>query len=144
MLDIWADYLFKKKQAQAEGLPPTKGALCPALLRAHHQAYIWNCDKTANPVQLDPASYGWEMKNGVWKAVMTTLEPAPTAIIHLVKCACKRNRCSTNQCKCRKNGLSCTDLCGCSEDDEECENTVDSESEPESDTEDDLDSDNEM
>ena len=28
----------------------------------------------------------------------------------------------TNRCQCRKAGLLCTDLCSCSDDDDECEN----------------------
>ena len=42
-------YLFKKKQAQSERLPPTQGALRQAILRAHYQCMIWNSDKIANP-----------------------------------------------------------------------------------------------
>lgn len=34
-------YLFKKKQAQTENLPPTKAALLPAIRRAHYQSMIW-------------------------------------------------------------------------------------------------------
>ena len=53
---------------------------------------------------------------------MTTLSPAPEAIIQLVKCKCATERCSTNHCQCRKAGLPCTDLCSCLEGDDKCEN----------------------
>lgn len=54
---------------------------------------------------------------------MTRLQPAPDAVIHLVKCGCVKERCSTKRCQCRKAGLNCTDLCSCSDnDDEPCEN----------------------
>ena len=66
---------------------------------------------------------------------MTTLQPAPDAILHLVKCGCSKERCSTNRCQCRKAKLPCTDLCSCidNEEDEPCNNAneeeeVDSES----------------
>ena len=53
---------------------------------------------------------------------MTKLPPAPEAIIHLVKCGCTK-QCASNRCQCRKNGLSCTDLCSCSdEENEPCQN----------------------
>ena len=42
-------WLFRKKQAQSERLPPPKGALCEAVLRAHYQVTVWNNDIVANP-----------------------------------------------------------------------------------------------
>lgn len=53
---------------------------------------------------------------------MTRLKPAPDAILHLVKCGCAKERCSTNRCQCRKGGLHCTDLCSCSDGDDDCDN----------------------
>ena len=64
------------------------------------------------------------MENAEWVPVMTTLPPAPEAVIELVKCRCSKERCSTNRCQCRRAGLLCTDLCSCS-DDSECENQHD-------------------
>ena len=46
--------LFKRKQAQSEGLPPTIAALRPAILRAHYQALIWNGDILENPTLPEP------------------------------------------------------------------------------------------
>ena len=48
--------------------------------------------------------------------------PAPEAIIHLVKCKCTKERCANNSCKYRKAGLTCTDVCGCSDTDKDCNN----------------------
>lgn len=61
-----------------------------------------------------------------WFPIMTPLQPAPDAVLHLVKCGCSRERCSTNRCKCRKAGLPCTDLCSCmdNEEDEHCNNAI--------------------
>lgn len=55
---------------------------------------------------------------------MTKLQPAPDAVLHLVKCGCGKDRCSNNRCSCRKAGLTCTDLCTCNNDEtgEACEN----------------------
>ena len=132
-------WLFKKKQAQSEGLPPTQAALRPAIMRAHYQAIIWNSDIIANPTLPDPTEFGFDLVDGHYKPVMTSLPPAPQAVLDLVKCSCKKTRCTTNRCKCRKNGLNCTDLCSCCEDCESCDNSADtvlSEDEEDSDAED--------
>ena len=115
-------WLFRKKQAQSERLPPTQGALHQAVLRAHYQAMVWNNDVVANPDIPSPENYGWEKNDNRWLPVMTKLPPAPEAIIQLVKCGCTK-QCASNRCQCRKNGLACTDLFACSdEEDEPCQN----------------------
>ena len=124
-------WLFRKKQAQSERLPPTQAALRQAILRAHHQALVWNNDVVPNPTLPSPENYGWEMHGEKWVPIMTTLPPAPQAIIHLVKCKCAKKRCSTNRCQCKKNRLNCTDLCGCSDNGEQCENVLDNDSDDE-------------
>lgn len=117
-------YLFKKKQAQSERLPPTKSALKEAILRAHYQAMIWNSATTCNPEIPSPEGYGWRLVDNKWTPVMTSLPPAPEAILQLVKCGCAKDKCQTKRCQCVKAGLKCTDLCKCSDDDEMCENTL--------------------
>lgn len=134
-------WLFKKKQAQAEALPPTHGALLPAISRAHFQAMIWINDIVANPELPPPQQYGWDLIEGCLKAVLTPLPPAPTAVIHLVKCSCAKTRCSSNRCKCKQNGLNCTELCNCSDDGEPCENACQS-ADADDDKDDDSDDDN--
>jgi len=84
---------------------------------------VWNNDCVPNPVLPSPRGYGWTMENYEWIPVKTTLSPVPVAIVQLVKCRCEKEPCSTNRCQCRKAGLLCTDLCSCSEDDDDgCEN----------------------
>ena len=58
--------------------------------------------------------------------VMTTLQPAPDAVLYLVKCGCGKDKCGNNRCSCRRAGLMCTDLCSCgnSETGEACVNTI--------------------
>jgi len=53
---------------------------------------------------------------------MTTQLPAPKAVINLVKCNCSKSRCQTARCTCRKAGLFCTDMCGCSNMEDDCDN----------------------
>ncbi|CAH3039916.1 unnamed protein product, partial [Porites evermanni] len=55
-----------KKQAESDRLPPTQAAL-PS-----------------------PSNCGWAMENAEWVPVMTTLPPAPEAVIALVKCGCSK------------------------------------------------------
>ena len=65
-----------------------------AILRVHYQVMVWNNDCVANPVLPSPRGYGWKMEDDEWIPVMTTLLPAPEAIIQLVKCKCAKQRCS--------------------------------------------------
>ena len=69
-------FLFKKKQAQSDRLPPTKGALHQAILRAHYQLMVWNSDRITNPALPSPQQYGWQMDQDEWVPVMTNLPPA--------------------------------------------------------------------
>ena len=46
---------------------------------------------------------------------MTTILTAPEAIIHLVKCKCVKERCTTKRCQCSKANMNCMDLCGFSD-----------------------------
>ena len=58
---------------------------------------------------------------------MIQLQPAPDAVLHLVKCTCAKEKCSTNRCQCWRAGLKCTDLCSCINGrDELCDNVADS------------------
>ena len=82
----------------------------------------------ANPTLSSPENYGLGLHGEKWVPIMTTLPPATQAIIHLVKGKCAKERCSTSRCQCQKNGLNCTDLCGCSDDGEQCENVLDDDS----------------
>ena len=101
-------WLFKRKQAHAENMPPTRAALLPAISKSHYQAMIWYNDIVANPEIPTPQDFGWNLVEGVYKERMTTLPPAPEAITELIKCGCKVTWCSRNQCKCKKNSLFCT------------------------------------
>jgi hypothetical protein len=136
-------WLFKKKQAQSEGLPPTQAAFRPAILRAHYLMMIWSKATVPNPVLPPPENYGWKLDGQALMPVMTTIAPAPHAIIELVKCGCKTSRCATQQCKCRSNNLKCTDLCACC-DIEECENWTDDAAEIESEEDEEDEEDNDL
>ena len=75
---------------------------------------------------------------------MTRLQPAPDAVLHLVKCGCAKEKCSTNRCQCRKAGLKCTHLCSCMDGgDELCDNVADSDEEDNDEPDDNGDEDDE-
>ena len=76
--------VFKHVQAEAEKLPPTPAALRQHILRAHYQCMIW-CNDIVPVIELpEPAGYGWSFAGGILTPVVTTLKPAPEAIVELV------------------------------------------------------------
>ena len=57
----------------------------------------------------------WEINSkGEYVPVMCLKEPAPKAVLEIVKCGCQGN-CDSANCSCLRNGLSCTALCKCSD-----------------------------
>ena len=115
-------WLFTKKQAQSERLPPTRDALHQAILRAHYQALVWNNDTVPNPELPPPQDYGWSLEGDEWVPVMTNQMPAPGSVLQFIRCDCLKTRCDTGRCTCRKAELTCTDLCGCCDIGETCSN----------------------
>ena len=109
--------------AESHKLPPTLGALKQHILRAHIQARIWGQASVANQHFLDPLQFGfYKDSDGQIKPTTTEMLPAPKAIIEMVRCQCK-GTCSSSKCSCRSKDLTCTDLCLCSTD---CDNDEDS------------------
>ena len=83
---------------------------------------VWCNDIVANPDLPSPEGCGWEKKDDSWRPIMTSVQPAPEAIIKLVPCGCK-TQCATKRCQCRREGLPGTNLCACSDEEEEpCQN----------------------
>ena len=117
-------WLFRKKQAQSERLPPTKEALRQGITRANFQALVWRLDIEPEQQLPSPETFGWRLDGDKWVPVMTTLTPAPDAVIQLVRCGCPKSKCSSNRCSCRKANLNCTDLCSCFDVDDMSENKL--------------------
>jgi hypothetical protein len=89
-----------------------------------------------------PVNYGWDNVDGSFIPILTDKLPAPMALIELISaCSCK-SQCTTNRCKCRKNGFFCTDMCKCGD----CKNNDDNEEDIENFSEEEaqLDSDDEF
>ena len=74
---------------------------------------IWKRCTDTSPVIPSPEKYGWTVERDIWVPVMTTILPAPQAVLNLVKCSCGKSGCKTGHCKCHKAELPCTDMCGC-------------------------------
>ncbi len=115
-------HLFCKQLAESNKLPPTLGALEEHIKRVRLQSRVW-CQATIMQQQpFEPLEFGYyKDTDGQMLPVTTKVLPAPQAIIELVRCQCKTD-CSTQRCSCRKNNLSCTELCLC---DTECTNDED-------------------
>ena len=115
-------HLFCKHLAESNKLPPTTGALEEHIERVRVQSRVW-CQATVMWQQLfDPLKHGYHQDDkGHILPITTKVLPAPQAIVELVRSHCKAN-CSTQRCSCRRNDLTCTDLCLCGTD---CENDAD-------------------
>ena len=109
--------------AESEKLPPTLGALKQHILRAHVQARVWGQAVVPQQELLDPLENGYhrDSNDGQLKPTTTDVPPAPKAIVEMGRCQCKGN-CSSNRCSCKSGNLPCTDLCFCST---QCENDDD-------------------
>ena len=85
-------------------LPPTRSAGKYHSLRVYNQVQQWI--GTAK----DAEEWGWELKDGILKPVMTDQSPAPPEILSMVKCGCKGD-CTSTRCTCRKYELECSVAC---------------------------------
>ena len=59
-----------------------------------------------------PEHFGWQKIDGELVPIMIGCLLAPMAFIELSVCGCKSN-CKTNRYKFKKNNLTCTDMCKC-------------------------------
>ncbi|KAG1663115.1 hypothetical protein GQR58_020553 [Nymphon striatum] len=97
-------------------------ALEEHIKRVRLQSRVW-CQATVMQQQpFEPLEFGYCIDTDGLRPVTTKILPAPQAIIELVRCQFKTN-CSSQRCSCRKNNLTCTELCLC---DTECTNDEDS------------------
>jgi len=90
-----------------ERLPPTEAAASFHSQRVRLQVSRWK----GEPADLDPADWGWVLRDHKYSPVMTHLLPAPQTLLSVVRCNCKTG-CENSRCSCKKNGLACTFACG--------------------------------
>ena len=114
--------MFSKKQA--DKLPPTLEVFRQKCLRGHFMNTVWKQSHISFQLLPDPLDFMWNKDvDKCYEPVTTTLLPAPQSIIHLTVCSCKTVKCADNRCKCKKNNLKCSEMCQCTN----CENELISE-----------------
>ena len=104
-------HLYSNRQAEAESLPPTRGSLELHIMRANFVTMVWK--KANESIVSFPSAcdFGWETGvSGRLIPIRCKMPPAPEAITNLIKCG---YRGCTRNCSCRKNKLSCTEICNC-------------------------------
>lgn len=84
-------------------LPPTSPAAHQHALRTYYQVQDWLGDK------LNPSECGWQKTETMYLPIMTTDPLAPSRVLKMLFCSCKKN-CQSN-CGCRKAGVKCTIAC---------------------------------
>ena len=107
-------YLFSKYQLESDKLPPTPAAFHYKVLRAHFVCRIWKQSGYQIMSLPDVTNYGWNLRDGKLIPITTDRPPAPAAIVELCLCKCKTN-CISNRCVYKKNDLRCTELCFCTD-----------------------------
>ena len=114
--------MFCTKQANTHKLPPTRTALNQSILRAYHQAIVWNNDIEPNPNISSPCNYGWKMESDHRVLIMTSVDPAPLSVLKVTQSSCVKSHFDSARYSCRQGGVNCTDLCGCYNNEESCSN----------------------
>jgi len=112
--------LFAQRLKEGQQLPPTLGTLIPHLNRAYYMALLWKLSRALPTV---PNTNFLLLGMGGEQTEISLLRqyaPAPEALLELRKCNCETG-CIRLSCSCLKNGLTCTDMCGCGD---ECENVA--------------------
>ena len=106
-------FLYSNRAAEAENLPPTSGSLDLHIRRAHYISMIWRKACETHPCLPAPTAFGWtfDAVSSHFSPVRCLNPPAPEAVLHLIKCGCKRG--CEGRCSCRKNNIPCTEICGC-------------------------------
>ena len=135
-------YLYSTKQTHGETLPPTISSLRPAIRRSHFQCIEWEKDIEAHPYLPSAADFGWSIENGNFEPILCEMPCAPDEVLHLIRCSCVKSRC-VPLCKCASQNprLTCTEMCACGADSENCDNTGHVEDTDNSDIDSDEDSD---
>ena len=104
--------MFSSRNLEGELLPPTKATLFQHIKRANFVAMRDKSYSVSKPHLPSMERNGWQLKaGGGIEPVRCMVPPAPSAVLELIKCGCKKT-CSGN-CKCAKNNLPCTPLCKC-------------------------------
>ena len=113
--------MFCQKRHKSELLPPTSDSVLQHARRVSYQAFIWRNALVAKPHIPSPEGNGWEKINGILQPCYMTKAAAPSSLLELTTCKCKKSGCQSN-CSCVNLGLSCTEACFCMANMDLCKN----------------------
>ena len=88
-------------------LPPTEDAAYHHCLRVYFQVIVWD---TLDQFCLDPTEWGWNLTDGIFTPIQTTVDCAPPELLKFVRCKCNTG-CASANCSCKRHGLSCVPAC---------------------------------
>lgn len=104
--------MFSQRIQDVEKIPPTKDALLQHFRRALFQASVWASSHQSVIPDHNPISFGWTDKDDQLVPLWMTQDTALKIFSLQIKCSCKK-QCS-NACTCKKEKLTCSQLCKCS------------------------------
>lgn len=111
-------FTTKKTSPKVTALPPTSANLLHHALRAHLQSMLWKSADQHEPPDVSSriTQFGWDFKDDIPIPVISHGHPAPPELIDMIKCNCKAQgkMCSSENCGCHKERISCTTYCYCS------------------------------
>ena len=93
-------------------LIPTSDDVLHHTKRVNYQALVWK--QALNPVQdfPPPEEHGWMCTNYFLTLLMTKY-PAPSGLVEMTLCKCKKSVLSRRDVAFKKNKLPCTEACAC-------------------------------
>ena len=82
--------------------------------RANYQALVWKQSLKAVQNLPSPNGHGWSSIGGSLVPVLMSKEAAPSGLLELTSCKCKKSACRRmDLCQCKANNLLCTEACYC-------------------------------
>ena len=109
-------HLFTRCSISIENIPLMEATLLEHCKQATFQGgYTWGQTLTLNQVLPSPLEWGWQYGCHRWHPYWTTLSEALRACHEFI--CCGRTKAYRGLCKCKRNELSCTELCLCAKED---------------------------
>ena len=125
-------FCSRKKTPEPQQLPPTQDVLLCHLKCVNYATAVIIRALLPNPNVLTPDGYGWYLEDDILQVQWMLRKPIPDDLLEFISCRYQTSSCSNKKCICVAHGLNCTDLCTCSN----CDNQeYNSESEDDSDNE---------
>ena len=75
--------------------------------------YIWKSAISSNSIFPDPENFKWKKIDNEYKPFVTDKLPTPQSVIKLSMYSCKKTKCNSLRCNCKKKGLVCSDVRQC-------------------------------